>query len=144
MDILGLITALPSLVPLVKPRLSDRALRIIREGSPPYRWAPGIIAVTASLEIDLDTQFPESRKYAPLDCLEVTNNDSVDLTLTINSNEAYPVPAGVIRKVDDDIGIHSVRLTNLDTVTATTAGKIVVNLKRKPLDADSAARSRYQ
>ena len=123
---------------------ADRMKRVQKEGSPLYRWVPGIIAATASSAIYLDTQFPDSVKYAPLDWVEVINNDLVDIDLTINGTEIRTIPAGVIRKVDDDIGLHHIAITNRDAALASVAGKIILSFQRKAMTADGAARMKYQ
>jgi len=123
---------------------TERMRRIRREGSPLYRWIPGIIAATASAAIYLNTQFPDSKKYAPLDWLEIINNDLVDLDLTINGMEIRTIPAGVIRKVDDDIGLQHIAITNRDAALASVAGKIILSFQRKAMTADGAAREKYR
>lgn len=130
---------------LVSPKLysrTDRERRIAQEGSPVYTWTPAIIAATAFSKIDLNTQFPASRKYAPLDRVEIVNNDVVNLTVTLNGTEAYAVPAGVIRTIGDNdkIGITECQVTNLDAAVASIAGMIVLRFQRKPVNVDNLAR----
>jgi hypothetical protein len=116
-----------------------RQERIKREGSPYYPWTPGVIAPTATEVIHVPTQFPDSRKYQPLDWIEVCNNDAAnDLTLTINGNESWPVPAKTIRTIDN-LALWHVQLTNNGGVN-TTAGSIVVTLQKQPLTIDKWAR----
>jgi len=119
---------------------SARMKRVRQEGSPPYVWTPGSIAAGGSLSIYLDTQFPDSRKYSPLDWIEIANGDEVDLTITINTDETRLVPARVIRIVDDDIGIRHVKVTNNHASTATTANRIVLTFQRKAITIDTLAR----
>jgi len=127
---------------LTNGRLSDRQRRIIEDGSPFYSWTPASIAASASSAIDLDSQFPESRKYRPLNWLEIVNADVVDVSLICNgnANETHYVPAGVIRVIDQGIGLNHLNITNLNAATATVQGKIVVKARRKPADADDLAR----
>jgi len=117
-----------------------RNQRVFQEGSPPYTWTIGVLAAAATIAIYLDTQFPASRKYAPLDKVEIVNSDVVDLTVTINGVEPYDVPAGAIRTVADGVGIRHCQVTNDDAAVATTAGAVVLRFQKKPADADSILR----
>lgn len=119
---------------------ASRAERIKREGSPPYVWTPGAIAATASSAIHVPTQFPASRKYEPLDFLEVVNNDAVDLTLTVNGDDQFNIPAASIRKVRG--AMWHISLTNLDAAINSTAGKIILTFRREPMTADKWTRER--
>lgn len=137
MGILDLLTVIPEAVPLFqKSRQSDRDKRILREGSPTYTWTPGSIAASARLAIYLDTEFPDSRKYAPLDKVEIINNDAVDLDIIINASETWHCPAGTIRKIEGGIGIRHCEIFNLDAATATTQYKVVLRFQRAPASAD--------
>lgn len=118
-----------------------REERVKREGSPYYTWTPGAIATTASSEIYLPTQFPASRKYEPLDFIEVVNNEAANnLTLTINNGDALPVPAGTIRTVSRQ-GLWTITITNNGALT-TTAGLVIVTLRKEPLTIDKWARGK--
>ncbi len=119
-----------------------RQERIKREGSPYYTWTPGSIPASSSSYIWVTKQLPLSKKYSPLDWVEIANNDVVDLTITINGAELIPCPAGVIRTIDGK-AIHSVNIANLNAATASTAGKIVVTLQRQPVTTNSLARGLY-
>jgi len=116
----------------------QRALRTRREGSPYYRWPPGIIAAGADAYIFLDTQFPESRKYAPLDWYEIVNNSTENLTITLNGGQQHIVPAGTARK-DDLTAITSFNIHN-DSAADTTAGEVIVTFQREPITQDKALR----
>jgi len=121
---------------------SARQQLVDREGSPPYTWNFPATGPGASASIYADTQFPASRKYSPLDCLEVVNNEtSIDLLLTINGNETYVVPAATIRQVRDTPMRH-ITLSNRSGVHTTTLYKVVVTVLREPWTADKEARSK--
>lgn len=147
---MGIIDTLTSLVApdilgsLFKRALPPREKRVRSEGSPAYTWTPGVIAATASSSIFVDTQFPDSRKYAPLDWLEIVNNDVVDLTLTINGDESWPIPAGVIRTRSGGIGLHHITITNNDAAAASTAGKIVITMQKEAMTADKQIQGQYK
>lgn len=119
----------------------SRAERAMRFGSPTYVYNVGAVAASGYVEFDIENTFPAAQKYAPLDKLKITNNDTVDVTLTFNGtgNSAVIVAAGTIRTFRDD-PIYQVRLTNLDAGTAVTANAIRIELQRQPMDADIAAR----
>jgi len=116
----------------------QRALRIRKEGSPYYRWSPGIIVAGADAYIFLDTQFPESRKYAPLDWYEIVNNSTRNLTITLNGGQQHIVPAGTTRK-DDLTAITSFNIHN-DSAADTVAGEVIVTFARQPITEDKALR----
>ena len=116
-----------------------RQERIKREGSPYYSWTVPVTATTATAVINVQQQFPDSRKYEPLDFLEVSNNEAAnDLTLTINGTQPFPVPAGTIRTIEGKALWH-IALTNNGGVN-TTLGKIIVTLRRQPYTIDKWAR----
>ncbi len=116
---------------------AKRQARTDKYGSPPYVWTPGAIAAGASTSIEVAQQFPEARKYAPLDWAEVVNLDTVPLTLTINGgSETWIIPANTIRSVANR-ALWAVALTN-NGAAATTAGNITVTMLRQALDVDKA------
>jgi hypothetical protein len=119
----------------------SRAVRIRREGSRPYVWTPAGIASGATSVIHVQQQFPDSRKYEPLDSIEVVNNEtSNDITLTINGTNTWNVPAGTIRVVHGDgVALWYIALTN-DGAEATTQGKVVVTLQKEPMTIDKWSR----
>lgn len=116
-----------------------RQERIKREGSQYYTWKPGVIATTASSSIFPDIHFPDSKKYSPLDWIEVVNNEPTnDLTLTINSTDSFKVPAKTIRTIDN-IALRHIKVTN-DGGGNTTAGLIVITLQKQPMTIDKWSR----
>ena len=116
-----------------------RKRRIALEGSPPYRYPVGAVAASAFVQFDVGTQFSDSRKYEPLDWVEIVNNDAVHIRVFINGNISVEVPAGVIRLVEDQ-ALWQIRVLNLDGVNAITANAITLTLQRSPLSADKVAR----
>ena len=128
----------------IRPRRGisiDRLERIKREGSPAYVWTVPVTAATATSVIYVPTQFPESRKYQPLDFIEIVNNEATnDLTLTINGNETRSVPAGTIRTIHGDgVAAWHLAITN-DGAGNTTLGKIVVTVQKEAMTIDKWAR----
>ena len=120
-------------------RFTARLQKIRKEGSPYYLYTPGIIAAGADEYFHVDTSFPLSRKYAPLDWIEITNNDSVALTITINGTQPFPCPAGTIRTIDE-MPIRSVNVHNDDGATGTTAGLVRITLQRQTITSDRFVR----
>lgn len=119
----------------------NRLKRIDREGSPIYPFSVPQIAASSYLERCIATQFPDAKKYEPLNWTEVINNDSVDIDLYLNGvgGDYFHIPAGTCRPISRTAVWHY-RIANCDAVTASTAGKIKISFQRLPLDADEAAR----
>lgn len=115
-----------------------RQERIKREGSPYYTWTVPVTATTATSSIHVPTQFPQARKYEPLDWLEIVNNETTNnLTLTINQNDAFAVPAGTIRTIESK-ALWTLAVTNNGGAN-TTLGNIVVTIRRQPMTIDKWA-----
>jgi len=118
----------------LKNTYSIRQERIKREGSPYYTWQVPVTAPAAVSVIYANTQFPDSRKYAPLDWIEIVNNDVQNLTLTINNGDAFSVPAGTIRTIDN-IALHQIAVTNNGGAN-TILNSITVTIQKQPLTMD--------
>jgi hypothetical protein len=86
----------------------------------------------------LDTQFPGSCKYSPLDWYEIVNNSGENLTITLNGNQQHPVPAGTSRK-DDLTAISSFGIHN-DSPTDTVDGEVIVTFAKQPWTEDKKLR----
>jgi hypothetical protein len=118
-----------------------RLERIKKEGSPYYTWPVPVTAPAAISAIDLNTYFPLSRKYAPLDWLEIVNNDVVDLTLILNGQggEYLNVPAATTRPV---IGkaLWKIAVRNDDAAADSVLNQIMVTVRRQPKTIDMVAR----
>lgn len=115
----------------------DRIARIKREGSPVYSWTPGVINAGATAVIEVGQQFPASRKYAPLDSIELVNNETAnDLMLTINGGDQRYCPAGTIRQVHGrGVALWHIAITNNGAV-ATTAGLVRASLQKEAMTID--------
>lgn len=119
-----------------------REERTFMDGSPFYTYELPVLAFgewTGVLNItDL---FPDAAKYAPLDYIEVTNNDAVDLILEVDYRAVgtFPVPAGTIRgRVDKPL--RSFRVYNADAAADTILGQVYIILQRRPTSIDRWAR----
>jgi len=115
--------------------------RVNKYGSPLYSfWLPAT-AAGISVDYSLETQFPASKKYEPLDWIKVVNNDAVDIRLQLNGNNDVDelIPAGTT-VILSDTPIWQYRITNQDAAVATILYAIRISLQRQPLDADKVAR----
>lgn len=116
-----------------------RQERIKREGSQYYTYNVGVIAAAASAILVPRDYFPASKKYEPLDWVEIVNNDVVDILVCVNGEDTIIVLAGTIRYIEGQ-PLHQIRITNNDAATATTANKTRLSLQRQPLTIDKWAR----
>ena len=117
--------------------------RARREGSPLYTYIPAVITAGATDRRELANDFPAARAYQPLNSIEITNNDVVNLTLTINGNERIPVPPGVVKAIRRP-AIWTFGIRNDDAAIASIAGAIAINVMREAMTADDAAREAVQ
>lgn len=114
----------------------SRMERIKREGSQPYVYLAGVIAAGADEAMSPANSFPDSRKYEPLDWLEIVNNETaIDIIVTINGGDAYLVPAKMIRQINNTALWH-INLHNNHGANATTAGRIRLTLQKEALTMD--------
>ena len=115
----------------------DRIARIKREGSPIYNWVPGIIAPGAQEVIEVGAQFPACRKYAPLDSIEIVNNEATnDILVIINGGDQRYSPAGTIRHIHGrGVALWHIAIQN-NGAANTTAGLIRVALQKEAFTID--------
>ena len=115
----------------------ERQKRVRREGSPVYTWILPVTAPAAISQIYVPTQFPASRKYSPLDNLEIVNNEPANnLTVIINGNDERPVPAGSIRPIHGNgVALWTIQVRN-DGAGNTTLGLVVLTFQKEPLSTD--------
>jgi len=117
---------------------AQRMTSVWRDGSPMYQHTFGAIAAGAEEYVEMQTTFPASRAYEPLNNLVVTNTSGENVDIQINGQNYAMIPAGVIWSVDNQ-AIWSFRLTNI-SATNVQAGEIRANISRPPLGADELAR----
>lgn len=118
-----------------------RQERIKREGSPYYTWTVPVTVAGARSAINIEQQFPQAKKYEPLDWLEIINNDTVVVTLILDSADTLRIINGTIR-ISTEKAFRHLAIRNEDAVTSTTLDKIIVTLRREPLTSDKWVRSR--
>jgi len=81
-----------------------------------------------------------SRKYSPLDWLEIVNNGAVNLTLIINGTggEYLNVPAASTRPVVGK-ALWWIGVRNDDALNPTILGLVTVTVRRQPKTIDQVA-----
>jgi len=113
--------------------------QIKREGSPHYVWIVPAILAGANLAINVPDTFPASRKYTPLDSLEIVNNEAAnDITVLVNGagGDAHYCPAGTIRSISGGgVALYQVMVTNNGGLV-TTLGLIRLTFQKEPLTID--------
>ncbi len=117
-----------------------RQTRTRREGSEPFVYSPAVLNGGERVDIDIGEQWPQSKKYAPLDYAQVTNNGVVDIEITINQQDTWFVPAGIITEIKGR-PVHAFSVKNLHASSETAAGKIKVVVMRQPITLDQMARN---
>ena len=117
---------------------AQRMALVWRDGSPMFQHTFGAIAAAAEEYVEMQTTFPASRAYEPLNNLVVTNTSAENVEIQINGQDYALIPAGVIWSVTDQ-AIWSFRLTNI-SATNVVAGEIRANISRPPLGANELAR----
>jgi len=121
----------------------SRIERIKREGSPNYPYILPVTATTATVTIHIPTQFPLSRKYEPLDYVEIVNNDPANaLLVTINNADAWYCGIGTIRTVSGQgVALWQVAIQNMGLVN-TVINTIRLTFKKEALTIDQWAANR--
>jgi len=119
---------------------AQRMALVWRDGSPMYQHSFGAIAAGADEYVSMQSTFPASRAYEPLNNLVITNISGENVEIQINGQDYAMIPAGVIWSVTDQ-AIWNFRLTNI-SATNVVAGEIRANISRPPLGADELARIR--
>jgi len=117
----------------------SRLERIKREGSPWYPYQLPVTAPAAVVQINISQLFPDSRKYEPLDFVEIVNNGvATPITIILNGNagDAFYIPAGTIRTISGQgIALWQLDITN-NGVGATVLGLIRFNFKKEAMTID--------
>tara|TARA_Y100000310_G_scaffold343565_1_gene451832 strand:- start:1465 stop:1881 length:417 start_codon:yes stop_codon:yes gene_type:complete len=118
----------------------SRVERIKREGSPNYLYILPATLINVTVTIHVPTQFPLSRKYAPLDWMEIVNNEGANpILVTINNQDSWYCGIGTIRTISGEgVAIWQLAIQNIGTVT-TTLGRVRLTLKKQSLTIDKWA-----
>jgi hypothetical protein len=118
----------------------QRALTVLRDGSPNFFMNLGAIVAGASQYVLVEDQFPKARKYQPMMSITITNNSGENVDLQINGQSYAALPAGVIW-ADTESPVWSFKITNNDS-TNVASGEISVNLSSPPMSQSEYTRYR--
>jgi hypothetical protein len=118
----------------------QRAVAVLRDGSPNFYMTLGAIAAGAFQYVLVENQFPKARKYAPMMSITVTNNAGANVDLFVNGQPYASLPAGVIW-ADSESPVWSFKITNNDS-TDVASGEISVNLSSPPMSQSEYTRYR--
>jgi len=118
----------------------QRALTVLRDGSPNFYMTLGAIVAGAFQYVLVEDQFPKARKYQPMMNITITNNSGENLDLQVNGQAYASLPAGVIW-ADTDRPVWSFKITNNDS-TNVASGEISVNLSSPPMSQSEYTRYR--
>ena len=118
----------------------QRALTVLRDGSPNFFMNLGAIAAGAFQYVLVEDQFPKARKYQPMMNIVITNNSGENVDLQINGQDFAKLPAGVIWS-DTESPVWSIKITNNDA-TNVAANEISVNLSSPPMSQSEYTRYR--
>jgi hypothetical protein len=110
------------------------------EGSPTFvsRNLEMATGVRWDISYENGVDFPNSRKYLPLDFLEVVNNSTQDISTYLNGGaEKRVIKAGVVREFRQ--AIYRLAIVN-DGAGTIAADELEITAQRMEADADSAAK----
>ena len=117
-----------------------RQQRILQNGSEYFTIKP--VSITAGdfafYDIDSSPELSVARKYKPLDFVEITNNDIIDIEVCLNSQDTFLVPKGVIKTISER-PIYTIKVKNIGSSNS-TQDKIVLTLQRMPITNDQYIR----
>jgi hypothetical protein len=118
----------------------QRALTVLRDGSPNFFMNLGAIVAGASQYVLVEDQFPKARKYQPMMSITITNNSGENVDLQVNGQNYAALPAGVIW-ADTESPVWSFKITNNDSSNV-ASGEISVNLSSPPMSQGEYTRYR--
>ena len=118
----------------------QRALTVLRDGSPNFFMNLGAIAAGAFQYVLVESLFPKARKYQPMMSITITNNSGENVDLQVNGQNYAALPAGVIW-ADTESPVWSFKISNNDS-TNVLAGEISVNLSSPPMSQSEYTRYR--
>jgi len=117
-----------------------REQRILQYGSEFFTLKPASIPAGdfTVYDIDTSTELRDAVKYKPLDFIEITNNDAVDIEVQLNFQDTFLVPKGVIKTISEKPFL-AIKIKNIG-VSATSTDKIVLTVQRMPITVDKYIR----
>ena len=115
-----------------------RAKTVERDGSPVFLYSFGALAVSGGREyVELRTDIPSSRKYEPLDVIDITNTSGAALTLEINGSQFGLIAPNFFFSLTEQ-SLWSVALVN-NTTSPVTAGSVTARMQRAARTMDNVA-----
>lgn len=111
-------------------------------GTPILTYKVGSISASSSFIFDIAEDKPVWKKYLPFNSVTVINNggQAIDVFINQTLENFLHLPNGVIQTYTGDVGIWSLKITNLSATTATTANQIVMQFEREGVTSDSLAK----
>ena len=117
---------------------AKRDADVRRHGSPMFFHIFGQLLTGAEESVEIASQFPASRKYAPLTEMVIKNGSTEALDLYLNGIRLSRLMPGTTETWDNR-AVWSVQLVNNDSGTAAT-GLVTMNVYKPARGADQAAR----
>lgn len=112
------------------------------EDSPNFYKNIGAIAVSGSALTDLETEYPESRKFFPITNVQIVNSSAVDIIFYPNQRATgFLVPSGSSVVFDRKTlggGVRSFKVGNTSSSTAINDKEVEVNFWRESITVDRA------
>ena len=117
-----------------------RQQRVLRYGSEYFTIKLPVITAGEFVVYDIGTSpaLNSAKKYKPLDFVEVTNNDVVDAEVSLDFQDTFLVPRGVIKTISER-SFHSLKIKNI-SASDSSADKIILTLQRMPITSDTYIR----
>lgn len=117
-----------------------RQQRVLQNGSEYFTIKLGAITAGDFVVYDIDnsSELSAARKYKPLDFVQVTNNDAVDVEISLDFQDTFLVPKGVIKTISEK-SWYALKIKNIGSASS-TADKIVLTLQRMPITTDQYIR----
>jgi len=102
-----------------------------QRGSPYCTIELPVLAAAAikAYHIEASAELAAWLKYAPLDYVQITNHDDVDLKLTLDQGEWFLIPSGAIETFKNKPW-RRLDIENLDAAASTTLGKVIIVVKK--------------
>jgi hypothetical protein len=117
-----------------------RQQRVLQNGSEYFTIKLPSIAMGdfAIYDIDTSAELSAAKKYKPLDFIQITNNDVADIEVSLNFQDTFLVPKGVIKTISER-PFYAIKIKNVGS-SDTTADKVVLTLQRMPITTDQYIR----
>jgi hypothetical protein len=112
------------------------------EDSPNFYKNIGAIAASGTKLTDLETEFPNTKKFFPITNVQIVNGSSVDIIFYPNQRSSgFVIPNGssvVFDRRSLAGGVRSWKITNTSSSTAINDGEVEANFWREGITVDRA------